>query len=125
MGKALSGAMLGALLGSTSRQCTALLPSRSFPAWTPLVGARSITGGSPMIPEERFYPEWVDAILNRENATGPRKKRHTRRMQMRQLQREHDHKRRIAQTTASIQARKEKLMLQKQAGLQWEVKFTS
>merc|ERR1712166_1373868 len=123
----MGGWILCAMLAFVARQCTALLPSRTFPvAWTPaLTGARNITGGSPMIPEERFYPEWVDAILNREHATGPRKKRQKKRMRMRQLQREHDHKRRIAQTNASIEAHKDKLMHQKQAGLQWEVKFTS
>eukprot|EP00658_Telonema_sp_P-2_P065255 TRINITY_DN54545_c0_g1_i1.p1 TRINITY_DN54545_c0_g1~~TRINITY_DN54545_c0_g1_i1.p1 ORF type:complete len:113 (+),score=3.51 TRINITY_DN54545_c0_g1_i1:218-556(+) len=77
----------------------------------------------PMVPEERFYPEWVDAILNREDATGPRKTRHTKRMRLRQRQREGDHKRRIAQTKASQQDHREKLWWHRQEGLKWEVKF--
>eukprot|EP00656_Telonema_subtile_P004893 TRINITY_DN12231_c0_g1_i1.p2 TRINITY_DN12231_c0_g1~~TRINITY_DN12231_c0_g1_i1.p2 ORF type:complete len:113 (+),score=26.65 TRINITY_DN12231_c0_g1_i1:136-474(+) len=91
----------------------------------PIAGARSITGGSPMIPEERFYPAWVDAILNRENATGPRRKRHAKRMHLRQLQRENNHKRRIAETKASVEAKKDKNYHQKQAGLQWKLNFST
>merc|ERR1711865_99133 len=66
------------------------------------------------LPEGRFYPAWVDDILNRKHATGKRGLRQKKRMRLRQLQRERNHRLRIKQTAASLKRKAEKLQEQKE-----------
>merc|ERR1712166_582051 len=71
------------------RGASALRNAGVVRAQFPIAAAQSSRAMSvvPELPEGRFYPEWVDQILNKENATGPRRLKHKKRMRQRQLQR--------------------------------------
>merc|ERR1712178_494196 len=71
----------------------------------------SLTG-----PIKMPYPEWVDGILNGDNAAGPRGNRQAKRMKQRDRQRRLDHKRRIMQTAAAKEL-KQKKQAEKRAAL--------
>merc|ERR1712196_495856 len=76
------------------------------------------------LPAGRPYPEWVDAIINGENAAGPRGNRHSKRMKQRQRQRQMDHKRRIQQTAAAQERRVAKRSEAWQAAKEYKLKWS-
>merc|ERR1712166_593813 len=107
------------------RGASALRNAGVVRAQFPIAAAQSSRAMSvvPELPEGRFYPEWVDQILNKENATGPRRLKHKKRIRQRQLQVKHNHQQRIKETQMSLQRKAEKLQEQKELSASFGMKL--
>merc|ERR1712196_30264 len=106
-------AMLAALRATSSVRHVALVPSLTSRAVPVLALPRGFStehdvSDAPMVAESRPYPAWLDAIFNREHATGPRRNRFTKRMKQRDRQRVMNHKQRQRETAAAKERRFEK-----------------